>query len=115
MSLNYSPGRTNFDLLPEPEGRLGSFVISSTLNAAIAVTLILAGMMAKHVIQQHYEMTELIAPTTPPPPEHIRQPPPKLPPPPAYFAGTFRPFKLEMPRPPIYFGLEQNKRHDPTK
>jgi TonB family protein len=100
MSLNYSPGRTNFGLLPEPEGRLGSFVVSSTLNAAIAVTLILTGMMAKHVIQQHYEMTELIAPTTPPPPEHIRQPPPpRLPPPPETPKVELQPRQIEMPKP----------------
>ena len=100
MSMKYSPGRTNFGLLPEPEGRSLSFVISSTLNTAVLVTLLLAGMMAKHVIQQHYEMTELIVPSTPPPPEHIKQPPPpKLPPPPEQPKVELQPRQIEMPKP----------------
>lgn len=100
MSMNYSPGRTNFGLLPEPEGRSLSFVISSSLNMAILVTLLLVGMMAKHVIQQHYEMTELIIPSTPPPPEHIKQPPPpKLPPPPEPPKVELQPRQIEMPKP----------------
>jgi len=100
MAMNYSPGRTNFGLLPEPEGRRASFVISSTVNTAILVTMVLAGMMAKHVIQQHYEMTELVVPATPPPPEHIKQPPPpKLPPPPEPPKVELQPRQIEMPKP----------------
>lgn len=82
MSMKDSPGLTNFGLLPEPDGRSVFFVISSTVNTVVLVALILIGMMTRHVIQQHYEMTELFAPSTPPPAEHIKQPPPKLPPPP---------------------------------
>jgi TonB family protein len=100
MAMKYSPGRTNFGLLPEPEGRSLSFVISSSLNAAILITCLLAGMMAKHVIQQHYEMTELIIPATPPPPEHIKQPPPpQLPPPPEPPKVELQPKQIEMPKP----------------
>jgi TonB family protein len=102
MSMKYSPGRTNFGLLPEPEGRSVSFVISSSLNTVILVTLVLAGMMAKHVIQQHYEMTELIIPSTPPPPEHIKQPPPpQIPPPPEQPKVELQPQQrqIEMPKP----------------
>ena len=56
--------------------------------------------MAKHVIQQHYEMTELIIPATPPPPEHIKQPPPpKLPPPPETPKVELQPSQIEMPKP----------------
>lgn len=100
MSMKYSPGRTNFGLLPEPEGRSLSFVISSSLNVAILITLLLAGMMAKHVIQQHYEMTELIIPSTPPPPEHIKQPPPpQVPPPPEMPKVELQPRQIEMPKP----------------
>jgi TonB family protein len=100
MSMKYSPGRTNFGLLPEPEGRSLSFVISSSLNTAILITLLLAGMMAKHVIQQHYEMTELIIPSTPPPPEHIKQPPPpQVPPPPEPPKVELQPRQIEMPKP----------------
>ena len=72
----YSPApQLTFGLLPEGEGRRTSFIISSTVNAAILITLIAVGMMAKQVIQKHYEMTELIVPNTPPP-VHIKQPPP---------------------------------------
>ncbi len=100
MSMNYSPGRTNFGLLPEPEGRSVSFLISSTLNAAVLVTLVCVGMMARKVIQQHYEMTEIFAPSTPPPVEHIRQPPPpKLPPPPQQPKIELQPRQIAMPRP----------------
>jgi TonB family protein len=57
-------------------------------------------MMAKHVIQQHYEMTELIIPATPPPPEHIKQPPPpQLPPPPEPPKVELQPKQIEMPKP----------------
>lgn len=62
-------------LLPEAKGGSMPFVISSTVNTVIVIALILAGMMAKQVIQKHYEMTELIVPNTPPP-ERIKQPPP---------------------------------------
>jgi TonB family protein len=100
MSTRYSPGQTNFGLLPEPEGRLSSFVISSTVNMAILVTLVATGMMAKHVIQQHFEMTELIAPSTPPPPEHIKQPPPpQLPPPPEQPKLELQPRQIDLPKP----------------
>lgn len=72
----YSPAQQlTLGLLPEGEGRRTSFIISSTVNAAILITLILVGMMAKQVIQKHYEMTELIVPSTPPP-QHFKQPPP---------------------------------------
>lgn len=47
--IKYTPGRTNFGLLPEPEGRSLAFVISSSLNAAILCTLLLAGMAAKQI------------------------------------------------------------------
>ncbi|MGH9561606.1 MAG: energy transducer TonB [Terracidiphilus sp.] len=72
----YSPApQLTFGLLPEGEGRRTSFIISSTVNTIILVTLIAVGMMAKQVIQKHYEMTELIVPNTPPP-QHFKQPPP---------------------------------------
>jgi len=100
MSMKYSPGHT-FGLLPEPERSPVSFVISSTLNTAILVAIILSGLMAKHVIQQHYEMTELIVPATPPPPEHIKPlpPPPQLPPPPEMPKIELQPKQIEMPKP----------------
>jgi TonB family protein len=102
MSMKYSPGGSTFGLLPEPERSPVSFVISSTVNATILVTLVLSGMMAKHVIQQHYEMTELVIPTTPPPPEHIKPlpPPPQVqPPPPETPKVELQPKQIEMPKP----------------
>ena len=101
MSMKYSPGGSTFGLLPEPERSPVSFVISSTVNTAILVTAILSGMMAKHVIQQHYEMTELIVPATPPPPEHIKPlpPPPQVPPPPEMPKVELQPKQIEMPKP----------------
>lgn len=100
MPKNDSPGRMNFGLLPEPEGRSISFFVSSTLNTAVLVTLVTAGMMAKHVIQQHYEMTELFAPAPQPPPEHIRQPPPRVQPPPLEPPKIqLQERQIEMPRP----------------
>lgn len=101
MSMKYSPGRTNFGLLPEPEGRSLSFVISSTVNTAIMLTIIIVGLTAKHVIQQHFEMTELVVPNTPPPEKVKQPPPPKLPPPPEQPKVELQPQQrqIEMPKP----------------
>jgi len=99
MAMEYSPGRT-FGLLPESEGRALPFVISSSVNLAILATALLVGMMAKHVIEQHYEMTELIIPQNPPPEVKIKQPPPppqvKLPDPPKI---QLEQKQIEMPKP----------------
>lgn len=72
-----------FGLLPEPEGRTAGFVTSLAINLAILATILIIGMTARRVIQQHYEMTELFAPTTPPPPMKMKPVVmPKMPPPP---------------------------------
>jgi TonB family protein len=76
MPTTYSPGRTNFGLLPEPEGRSAGFIASSIINLTILGVVLLIGVTAKQVIQQHYEMTELIVPTTPPPKIKVKTPPP---------------------------------------
>ena len=101
MSASYTPGRTNFGLLPEPEGSVGPFIVSASINAAIVVTALIIGMTVKHVIEvHHYEMTELIVPTTPPPLPKVRvQPPPKLPPPPRPPKIELEARKIEMPKP----------------
>jgi TonB family protein len=100
MSASYTPGRTNFGLLPEPERGAGPFIISATINAAIVVTALIIGMTVKHVIEvHHYEMTELIVPTTPPPLPKVRVPPPKLPPPPRPPKIELEARKIEMPKP----------------
>jgi TonB family protein len=102
MPTTYSPGRTNFGLLPEPEGRSAGFIASSIINATILGVVLLIGMTAKQVIQQHYEMTELIVPTNPPPKIKVKQPPmPKVPPPPEIQRPKLelQPKKIEMPKP----------------
>lgn len=83
MPMTYSPGRT-FGLLPEPEGRPIAFVMSWGINLVVLATALIVGMTARHVLEQHYEMTELIVPNTPPPPPKVRPQiqQPKLPPPP---------------------------------
>ncbi len=75
--------------------------MSGGINVAIAVTAIVIGMTAQHVLQQHYEMTELVIPNTPPPPAvKIRQPPPQeLPPPPEPPKVELQPRQIEMPKP----------------
>jgi len=63
MPVKYTPGRTNFGLLPEPEGGAAPFIVSATINASIVVLLLVVSMTVKHVIDVHkYEFTELIAP-----------------------------------------------------
>ncbi len=100
MEMNYTPGRTNFGLLPEAERSTASFVTSSVINGMALALILYIGATAKHVMEQHhYEMTELIAPTTPPPQPKIKQPPPpKLPPPEPPKVKLDAP-KIEMPKP----------------
>jgi TonB family protein len=89
MAVNYTPGRTNFGLLPEPERSAGSFVASMFVNATILGLAIVVGATAKKAIEAHrYEETILIVPNTPPPP-----PPPKV----------------KMPDPPKIDPVEQPK------
>ncbi len=101
MSTTYSPGRTNFGLLPEPEGRSASFITSAFINAMILATVLIVSVTAKHVLQEHhYEMTELIVPSTPPPPVKVKPPVlPKMPPPPTPPKITLDERKIEMPKP----------------
>ena len=102
MATSYTPGPGTFvGLLPEPETRPLAFLMSGGINVAIAVTAIVIGMTAQHVLQQHYEMTELVVPNTPPPPAvKIRQPPPQeLPPPPEPPKVELQPRQIEMPKP----------------
>ncbi len=101
MSAKYTPGRTNFGLLPEPEGGAAPFIVSATINASIVVLALVISMTVKHVIEEHkYEFTELIAPTTPPPPPKVKvPPPPKLPPPPEPPKLQMEAPKIEMPKP----------------
>jgi len=100
MPTTYSPGQATFGLLPEPEARPLAFAMSCGINVAIAVTAIMVGMTAKQVLQQHYEMTELVIPNNPPPEVKIKQPPPReLPPPPQPPKVELQPRQIEMPKP----------------
>jgi TonB family protein len=72
----------NFGLLPEPEGRMTSFITSSAINLCILAAILVVGMTARRVIQRHYEVTELIVPTTPQPQPKAHPVVPKVPPPP---------------------------------
>ena len=102
MAMNYTPGRTNFGPLPEPEGRFGSFVTSVVVNGTILALVLVIGMMARQVIQQHkYEMTELIVPAKEPPkPMKVKvTPPPQLPPPPKMPDVQLEAPKIHMPKP----------------
>ncbi len=102
MALKNYPGRTNFGLLPEPEGRTASFVTSAIINGIILVLVLVIGLLIKPSIIQHkYEATELILPATPPPPPmKVKIPPPPpvkdLPRPPEVKLETP---KIEMPKP----------------
>ncbi len=102
MSMTYTPGRTNFGLLPEPEGSAGPFILSATINASILGLVLIIGMTVRHVMEVHkYEFTELIVPTTPPPaqPKVKVAPPPELPPPPQPPKLQMEAPKIEMPKP----------------
>ena len=100
MSMTYSPGRMNFGLLPEPEGRTASFVTSSAINLSILAVVLIVGMTARHVIQRHYEVTQLIVPTTPPPKPKVRPVvTPKVPPPPQTPKLELEARKIELPKP----------------
>lgn len=82
MPTNQYAG-VSFGLLPEPEGRRGSFITAAVINLLILGVVFSIGMMAKKVITHKFQQTELIFPTMPPPPPKIKvQPPPKLPEPP---------------------------------
>ncbi len=101
MALRNYPGRTNFGLLPEPEGRTASFVTSAIINGFILLAVLLIGLLVKPSIIQHkFEATELILPTTPPPPPKVKIPPPppvkELPRPPEVKLETP---KIVMPKP----------------
>lgn len=94
-----------FGLLPEPEGRTASFLTSSAINLCVLALIFIVGMTARRVIQQHYEMTELIVPSQAPPPMKIKpQVLPKMPPPPKMP-------KLEMEAPKIQ--VQQPKPPEP--
>jgi TonB family protein len=60
------PDQTALGLLPQPEGRIRSFVASSVVNLTVFGVALYAGFSARQVMQVHYEETELIVPAMPP-------------------------------------------------
>jgi TonB family protein len=85
MPVNYYPVRSNFGLLPEPEGRSGPFITSLVINGLILALAIYIGATAKKILDEHkYENTILIVPAIPPPPPpkvEFKPPPPQAAPP----------------------------------
>lgn len=82
-SATYTPGRTNFGLLPEPERSPASLFTSLAINGLIVMIAIYLGTQVKKLVEHKYEETTLIFPTAPPPPPvKIKLPdPPKITPP----------------------------------
>jgi len=99
MPSNPEHGQRTFGLLPEPEKRPGSFIISAIINATILALVLVLGVVAKRDLdKRQFEQTQLVLPEPPPPP-----PPPvkiKMPPPP----------RIDTPKPVIpEVRLEQQK------
>jgi TonB family protein len=94
MPVNRDSGSSSFGLLPEPEGRSGSFITSMVVNGLILTAVLVFSLVFKPVIvEHHYEQTTLILPNTPPPPPKTKILPPKLPDPP-----KLPELKLEAPK-----------------
>jgi len=89
--------RGTFGLLPEPEGRMGSFGAATVINISLAALLLLLTIAQVHQVQEHrYESTQLIFPVEQPKPYVPPVPQVKvIPPPPVVME---RP-KIEMPKP----------------
>jgi TonB family protein len=86
-------------LLPEPEGRPGSFIASMVVNGLALALLLYIGATARKVIEEHkYEMTELIFPNTPPPAEKVKAPDPPTIKPPEPVDPPKMEVKLESPK-----------------
>ncbi len=84
MATDNSLRRATFGLLPEPEGRMGSFGMSMVINVTLAALLLLLTIAQVHQVHEHrYQTTQLIFPVEQPKP--FVPPVPKikfLPPPP---------------------------------
>jgi len=82
MNYAYTPGRSNFGLLPEPERSPASFFTSMVVNGLIVLIAIYLGSQVKTIVAHRYQETVLIIPRTPPPPPKVKLPePPKITPP----------------------------------
>jgi TonB family protein len=104
MASNH-PRQANFGLLPEPQGRFGSFGVSLMINVSVAALLVLFAAARIHEAHVRKENTAVLIfpveppkPYVPPPPKvRVIPPPPKVDPP----APKFRPPKpaIEPPTP----------------
>jgi TonB family protein len=101
MNYAYTPGRTNFGLLPEPERSSASFLTSVVVNGLIVLIAIFLGSQVKKIVAHRYEETVLIIPSTPPPPPKVKLPePPKITPPePPKIQVKLEQPKIVMPKP----------------
>jgi TonB family protein len=101
MNYAYTPGRSNFGLLPEPERSPASFLTSIVVNGLIVLIAIYLGSQVKKLVTHRYEETVLILPTTPPPPPKVKLPePPKITPPePPKIEVKLEQPKIVMPKP----------------
>src|ERR1700691_5194330 len=101
MNYAYTPGRSNFGLLPEPERSPASFFTSMVVNGLIVLIAIYLGSQVKKLVAHKYEETVLILPTTPPPPPKVKLPePPKITPPePPKIEVKLEQPKIVMPKP----------------
>ncbi len=103
MAMRYPPGRPSLGLLPEPEGRTASFITSTVINLVILIVCVIVSLTTKHVIQQQFEVTDLVLPNNPPPPLKVKPPKmPEAPPPP-------RPPEVHLEAPKINFPRPQPK------
>jgi TonB family protein len=98
MASNH-PKQANFGLLPEPQGRFGSFGVSLVINISVAALLVLFAAAKIHESHVRKENTAVLIfpveppkPYVPPPPKVRVIPPPKVEPP--------KP-KIEPPKPKI--------------
>jgi TonB family protein len=101
MNYAYTPGRTNFGLLPEPERSPASFFTSMVVNGLIVLIAIFLGSQVKKIVAHRYEETVLIIPSTPPPLPKVKLPePPKITPPePPKIQVKLEQPKIMMPKP----------------
>ncbi|MGH9589824.1 MAG: energy transducer TonB, partial [Terracidiphilus sp.] len=77
-------------------GRSASFVASAAVNGIILIVCLVTGMMARQVIQQKFEHTQLVFSNDPPPPPKVKPPDPiKLTQPPPLVHEVL---KMEAPR-----------------
>jgi TonB family protein len=102
VEMPYTPGRTNFGLLPEPERSRASFFASFAINGLIVLIAIYLGTQVKKLVEHKYEETVLIIPTTPPPPPpkvKLPEPPKITPPEPPKLEVKLDTPKITMPKP----------------